>query len=185
MSCSCRIHKVAGVKVYLRQTWNVRSHAVSACIGLWHHRLMHALHWLMHACMHYMHCPMTSQAHACSYYMGSVALISSRIYLYLQLLCRVQQFPRNFLHWQAPGCIYLFFQIYDSNWWLDFFYPLIWVHWLTPTLTFLTAATFARMDDEREAKNNRQLYWKMTLGPKPIKRFYGCKLRIFKLFVPG
>jgi len=34
--------KVAGVKVYPRQTWNFRSLAVSACIGLWHHRLMHA-----------------------------------------------------------------------------------------------------------------------------------------------
>jgi hypothetical protein len=52
----CCIHlqnviiKVAGVKVYLRHTWNFRSHAVSACIGLWHHRLMHPPHRLMHAC---------------------------------------------------------------------------------------------------------------------------------------
>ncbi len=43
-------HKVAGVKVYLRQTWNFRSHAVSACIGLWCHRPMLAPHRLMHAC---------------------------------------------------------------------------------------------------------------------------------------
>ncbi len=42
--------KVAGVKVYQRQTWNYRPHAVSACIGLWHHRLMHAHHRPMHAC---------------------------------------------------------------------------------------------------------------------------------------
>ncbi len=42
--------KVAGMKVYPRQTWNFRSHAVSACIGLWHHRLMHACHRPMHAC---------------------------------------------------------------------------------------------------------------------------------------
>ena len=42
--------KVAGVKVYHRQTWNFRSHAVSACIGLWCHRLMHAPHRFMHAC---------------------------------------------------------------------------------------------------------------------------------------
>ncbi len=28
--------------VYLSQTWKLRSHAVSACIGLWRHRLMHA-----------------------------------------------------------------------------------------------------------------------------------------------
>jgi hypothetical protein len=45
--------KVVGVKVYPRQTWNFRSHAVSACsnhvISLWchsvpwHHRLMHAV----------------------------------------------------------------------------------------------------------------------------------------------
>jgi hypothetical protein len=36
--------------------------------------------------MYYMHCPMTSQADACSYCMGSVVLISSWLYLYLQLL---------------------------------------------------------------------------------------------------
>ncbi len=42
--------KVAGVNVNLRQTWNFRSHAVSTCIGLWHHRSMHAPHRLMHAC---------------------------------------------------------------------------------------------------------------------------------------
>ncbi len=42
--------KVAGVKVYLRQTWNFRSRAVSACISLWCHRPMHAPHRLMHAC---------------------------------------------------------------------------------------------------------------------------------------
>ncbi len=45
--------KVAGVKVYPRQTWNFRSHAVSACISLWHHRLMHAPYKLMHACTAY------------------------------------------------------------------------------------------------------------------------------------
>ncbi len=42
--------KVTGAKVYPTQTWNFRSHAVSACISLWHHRLMHAPHRLMHAC---------------------------------------------------------------------------------------------------------------------------------------
>jgi len=31
--------------------------------------------------MYYMHCPMTSQGDACTYCMGSVVLISSRIYL--------------------------------------------------------------------------------------------------------
>ncbi len=35
-------NKVAGVKVYPRQTWNFSSHAVSACISLCHHRPMHA-----------------------------------------------------------------------------------------------------------------------------------------------
>jgi len=40
-----------------------------------------------YACMYCMHCPMTSQADACSYCMGSVVLILSQIYLYLQLLC--------------------------------------------------------------------------------------------------
>ncbi len=43
-------HQLSMVKVYLRQTWNFRSHAVSACIGLWSRRLMHAPHRLMHAC---------------------------------------------------------------------------------------------------------------------------------------
>ncbi len=42
--------KVAGVKVNPRKTWNFKSHEVSACIGLWHRRLMHAPHMLMHAC---------------------------------------------------------------------------------------------------------------------------------------
>ncbi len=37
-------------------------------------------------CMYCMHCPMTSQADACSYCLGSVVLISSLIYLYLQLV---------------------------------------------------------------------------------------------------
>ncbi len=82
------VTKVAGVKVYQRQTWNFRFHAVSACIGLWHHRPMHAPHRLMHAC-YWRHCPITSQVDACSYCMGSVVLILSRIYLYLQLLWAV------------------------------------------------------------------------------------------------
>ncbi len=43
MSTTPFLFKVAGVKVYPRQTWNFRSHAVSACIGLWHH-------WFMHTC---------------------------------------------------------------------------------------------------------------------------------------
>ncbi len=50
-------NKVAGVKVYPRQTWNFSSHVVIACISLWHHRPMHACtactapwhHRLMHA----------------------------------------------------------------------------------------------------------------------------------------
>ncbi len=53
--------KVAGVKIYPRQTWNFRAHAVSACIGLWHHGAMNAvcacislwchgpITWLLHA----------------------------------------------------------------------------------------------------------------------------------------
>jgi len=78
--------KVVGAKVYPRQTWNFRSHAVSACIGLWHHRPMHAPCRLMHAntgCI----APWQSQADECSYCMGPVVLILSQIYLYLQLLC--------------------------------------------------------------------------------------------------
>ncbi len=42
--------KVAGYKVYPRRNQNNRAHVVSACIGLWHHRLMHAPYRLMHAC---------------------------------------------------------------------------------------------------------------------------------------
>ena len=38
-----RACKVTGVKVYPRQTWNFRAHAVSACISLWHHGAMHAV----------------------------------------------------------------------------------------------------------------------------------------------
>jgi hypothetical protein len=49
-----------------------------------------------YACMYCMHCPMTSQADACSYCMGSVVLISSQIYLYLQLLWTFSLFvPTN------------------------------------------------------------------------------------------
>ncbi len=44
------LSKVAGVKVYLRQNWNFRSHAVSAYISLWHQRPMHAPHRLTYAC---------------------------------------------------------------------------------------------------------------------------------------
>jgi hypothetical protein len=56
--------KVAGVKVYLRQAWNFRSHAVSACLGLWHCMhltglCMHELHALPHditgQCMQLLH----------------------------------------------------------------------------------------------------------------------------------
>ncbi len=51
--------KVAGVKVYPRQTWNFRSHAVSACIGLWcHSRCMNLTGLCMHLiglCMHVVH----------------------------------------------------------------------------------------------------------------------------------
>ncbi len=37
-------------KVDLRWNQSNRAHAVTACIGLWCHRLMHAPHRLMHAC---------------------------------------------------------------------------------------------------------------------------------------
>ncbi len=80
--------KVAGVKVYPRQTWNIKSHAVSACIGpigLWHHRLMHAsTEWLgpwhhrpMHAVTAWLCC-----FHFISYI---IYLIYIFFYLYLQL----------------------------------------------------------------------------------------------------
>ncbi len=41
---------ISRVKVHPRWNQNNRAHAVTACIGLWHHMLMHALHMLMHAC---------------------------------------------------------------------------------------------------------------------------------------
>ncbi len=82
--------KVAGVKVYPRQTWNFRSHAVSACsnhvIGPWHHRLMHATQadrgkTCLYG-MYCMHCLLTSQADACRYCIGSKVSSLSLIYLY-------------------------------------------------------------------------------------------------------
>ncbi len=33
----------------------------------------------------------------------------------MSCLHRIQQFPRNFLCWQAPVCIQLFFQLYGAN----------------------------------------------------------------------
>ncbi len=87
--------KVAGEKVYPRQTWNLISHVVSAFsnheISLWCHRPMNATQ--ADACMYHrdrtylfgmycMHCPVTSQANACRYCMGSKVLSLSWIYLY-------------------------------------------------------------------------------------------------------
>ncbi len=50
-----RLFKVAGVKVYLRQTWNFRPHAVSTCsnhlIGTW----CHSGHEVMGRCMQFLH----------------------------------------------------------------------------------------------------------------------------------
>jgi len=93
--CSLLATKVAGVKVYPRQTWNFRSHAVSACsnhmIGPWCHRLMHVTQadacmyhrdWTCLYGMYCMHCPVKSQADACRYCMGSKVSSLSRIYLY-------------------------------------------------------------------------------------------------------
>ncbi len=87
--------KAAGVKVYPRQTWNFRAHAVSACISLWRHKTMHAVHAketspisMVHACICLccMHQPVTSRADhmvaACTYCMGSKVSSLSRIYLY-------------------------------------------------------------------------------------------------------
>ncbi len=53
MATITAVNKVAGVKVHPRQTWNFRSHAVSACIGLWCHGQMHGPHRLMHECTAY------------------------------------------------------------------------------------------------------------------------------------
>ncbi len=38
------LSKVSVIKVYLRQNQNNRAHSVTACIGLWHHGEMHAVH---------------------------------------------------------------------------------------------------------------------------------------------
>ncbi len=75
--------KVAGVKVYPRQTWIFRAHAVSACIGLWFHGAMHAVHaciglWCIHQPV------MSWAAHiiaACTYCMGFTVSSLSWIYL--------------------------------------------------------------------------------------------------------
>jgi hypothetical protein len=83
--------KLAGVKVYLRQTRNFRAHAVSACIGLWCHGAMHEVC----ACISLwcMHQPVMSQAHhmvaACTYCMGSKVSSLSRIYLYPSYFDRI------------------------------------------------------------------------------------------------
>ncbi len=72
------------VKVYPRQTWNFRTHAVSPCIGLWFHRPIHATHRLMHACT----ACIAPWHHRLMHEVTAWALLfcSSRIYLYLQLL---------------------------------------------------------------------------------------------------
>ncbi len=83
--------KISGVKVYPRQTWNFRAHAVSACISLWRHSAMHAVHaieisLMVHACIYLccMHQPVTSRANhvvaACTYCMGSKVSSLSQIY---------------------------------------------------------------------------------------------------------
>ncbi len=76
--------KVAGVKVYTRQTWNFRAHAVSPCIGLWRHGSMHAVCTCI--CLWCMHQPVTSYADhvfaPCTYCMGFKVSSLSQIYLY-------------------------------------------------------------------------------------------------------
>jgi len=86
------IPKYLEVKVYLRQTWNFRSHAVSACdwpvmsqrtVGF--ERVPHGHFFIFHRSYLCGVSPlwaMMSQADACSYCMGSVVSISSQIYLY-------------------------------------------------------------------------------------------------------
>ncbi len=105
------ITKVAGVKVYPRQTWNFRAHAVSACsnhvIGLWCHRLMHATQ--ADACMYHidktylygmycMHCRVTSKVDAWRYCMGSKVFKFVLDIPLLQLLwVNSKTFHRHFL----------------------------------------------------------------------------------------
>ncbi len=84
IECSLGV-KVAGAKVYLRQNQND-----SPCCNCMHRPAVtsqaNACTSQAYACMYCMHCPMMSQADACSYCMGSIVLILSWIYLYLQLL---------------------------------------------------------------------------------------------------
>jgi hypothetical protein len=80
------------VKVYPRQTWNFRSHAVSACdwpvmsqpqwaLKGYHMDISFIFH-RSYLCGVSPLWAMMSQADACSYCMGSVVSISSQIYLY-------------------------------------------------------------------------------------------------------
>ncbi len=67
----------------------VKSKQQSPCSNCMHRHVMsqvNACTSQAYACMYCMNCPMMSQANSCSYCMGSVVLISSWIFLYLQLL---------------------------------------------------------------------------------------------------
>ncbi len=90
--------KVAGVKVYPRQTWNFMSHAVSTCISLWCHSLLHAPHRHMHACT-----ACNAPWHLRPTYAVTAWAQLFWIYLYLQVhwvfLVWVQHVAQYCLHW--------------------------------------------------------------------------------------
>jgi hypothetical protein len=102
---SFTLHKVAGVKVYPRQTWNFRSHAVTACsnhvVSLWRHRPMHAPQ------ANCMHCPMTSQADACRYCMGSKGSSLSQICLYFSYITYSQKITKVGVYQMSAVYYYL------------------------------------------------------------------------------
>ncbi len=96
-----------------------------------------------YACMYCMHCPMMSEVDACSYCLGSVVLISSQIYLYLQpLWFQFRSFHR--------------FQTQVQKFWFRSFRILIWTRNCKisisqlPTLSNAMWRRFARL---RKCKN--------------------------------
>ncbi len=101
--------KVAEVKVYPRQTWNFRSHAVSACIGLWHHRPMHAPHRLMHTCTAYI-------APWCLRPMHVVTAWALLFWYYLWYTFISSYFALLWCSWLGAELCPIFFHI---DWWHD------------------------------------------------------------------
>ncbi len=91
-------HSLSTPKVDRDENQNNRDHAVTACISLWCHGQC------KHNPVRCMYQPVTSQADACSYCMGSVVLILSQIYLFLQLLWSMPFLQRLFANANKAHC---------------------------------------------------------------------------------